>query len=424
MVTDREAEHIPGCNMAFYKWALEEIGGFDPIFRNAGDDVDVCWRLQDRGYKIGFSPAGFVWHYRRSTIKAYLRQQVGYGEAEAMLARKHPEYFNFMGGSLWRGRIYAASKYGVLLRKSIIYHGLFGSGFFQKLYSPEPAHLLMLCTSLEYHGLVTLPMLLLSLSFHFLWPVALASLGLSLGICGLASVQAGLPRKKTRIWSRPLVALLFLLQPVVRGWARYQWGLSQRSQSHPVSKRPETEPSLDGVESLDRVCYWSEGGADRYAFLSRVLVKLGQEFWQIKPDTGWNDHDVEIFGSRWSRLRLVTVSEELEEGRRVFRCRLQTDWSLRAKIGFWLVLGVELLIIGLLAEVQPWLWMLLLTLPLFGWYLEHEKRTLQRLIARLLDEVAAQQKMIKLRYDPADQKLVRVEQPGGPAVAEAPTTLR
>ena len=45
-----------------------EIGGFDPIFRKAGDDVDVCWRLQQRGYKIGFSPAGFVWHYRRSTV--------------------------------------------------------------------------------------------------------------------------------------------------------------------------------------------------------------------------------------------------------------------------------------------------------------------------------------------------------------------
>ena len=54
MLTDRQAEHIPGCNMAFYKWALDEIGGFDPIFRKAGDDVDVCWRLQQHGCKIGF----------------------------------------------------------------------------------------------------------------------------------------------------------------------------------------------------------------------------------------------------------------------------------------------------------------------------------------------------------------------------------
>ena len=80
MLTDRVAEHIPGCNMAFFRWALEEIGGFDPIFTKAGDDVDVCWRLQQRGHTIGFNSAGFVWHYRRSTVKAYLKQQSGYGE--------------------------------------------------------------------------------------------------------------------------------------------------------------------------------------------------------------------------------------------------------------------------------------------------------------------------------------------------------
>ena len=46
LLTDQEAEHIPGCNMAFRKAALEAIGGFDAQFRIAGDDVDLCWRLQ------------------------------------------------------------------------------------------------------------------------------------------------------------------------------------------------------------------------------------------------------------------------------------------------------------------------------------------------------------------------------------------
>ena len=82
-----------------------EINGFDATFRKAGDDVDVCWRLQQRGYRIGFSHAGFVWHYRRSTTAAYLKQQSGYGEAESLLVRKHPEYFNLLGGSMWHGRI-------------------------------------------------------------------------------------------------------------------------------------------------------------------------------------------------------------------------------------------------------------------------------------------------------------------------------
>src|ERR1051326_3434583 len=37
MLDDRSAEHIPGCNMSFYKWALEQIDGFDTVYRAAGD---------------------------------------------------------------------------------------------------------------------------------------------------------------------------------------------------------------------------------------------------------------------------------------------------------------------------------------------------------------------------------------------------
>ncbi|HEU4341448.1 MAG TPA: glycosyltransferase, partial [Candidatus Binatia bacterium] len=50
LLDDEVAEHIPGCNMAFRREALEAIAGFDPIFRAAGDDVDLCWRLQNKGY--------------------------------------------------------------------------------------------------------------------------------------------------------------------------------------------------------------------------------------------------------------------------------------------------------------------------------------------------------------------------------------
>src|SRR5437588_737649 len=46
LLSDQEAEHIPGCNMAFRKACLQEIGGFDPNLRVAGDDCDLCWRLQ------------------------------------------------------------------------------------------------------------------------------------------------------------------------------------------------------------------------------------------------------------------------------------------------------------------------------------------------------------------------------------------
>ncbi|WP_193212697.1 glycosyltransferase, partial [Luteolibacter marinus] len=49
MIDDSEAEHLPGCNIAVRRTAYFDIGGFDPAFTTAGDDVDFCWRLRDRG---------------------------------------------------------------------------------------------------------------------------------------------------------------------------------------------------------------------------------------------------------------------------------------------------------------------------------------------------------------------------------------
>ena len=54
MFTHRDAEHIPGCNCSFRKDQLKAVGGFDPRFRTAGDDVDVCWRLLERGLEDWF----------------------------------------------------------------------------------------------------------------------------------------------------------------------------------------------------------------------------------------------------------------------------------------------------------------------------------------------------------------------------------
>lgn len=387
MLTDRQAEHIPGCNMAFYKWALDEVGGFDPIFRKAGDDVDICWRLQQRGCKIGFSPSGFVWHYRRSTVPAYLKQQNGYGEAEAMLVRKHPEYFNTLGGSIWRGRIYSASKYGIVVRPPIIYHGIFGSGWFQTLYTPPPMGLLSFFSSIEYHVLVTLPLLVLSPTFHWMFPVALTSLGISLGVCIAAGIQSELPAKNRRYWSRPVVALLFFLQPIVRGLARYRGRLGFHAEPQAAARETLDSVTLrNSHQRLDEVTYF--GGVDRIQFVTAVLERLDRRDWPNKSDSGWSGYDLEVFGNRWTHLRLTTAAEEYPQGKKMMRCRLRSAWSLQAKVAFWSALGFELLVLGFTGRWLPWLWLLLLSMPLFKWFLAREKRNLQSLMVVFLDGVA------------------------------------
>jgi len=132
LLSDDRAEHVPGCNMAFTRSALEELGGFDPIYTVAGDDVDFCWRVLDRGWEIGFQPAALVWHHPRRTAGAYLRQQWGYGRSEALVQARHPDRFSMVGAARWRGRIYAAAP--IRAWRERIYRGLYGAAPYQSVY--------------------------------------------------------------------------------------------------------------------------------------------------------------------------------------------------------------------------------------------------------------------------------------------------
>ncbi len=134
MLDDEEAEHLPGCNIAVTKAAFDQIGGFDPQFHTAGDDVDFCWRLRDAGFRLGFAPGAFVWHWRRPSLRSFLRQQLGYGRAERLLLTKHPSRFSKHGGAKWQGFVYAGGPIRVL-PGSVIYHGPMGDAAYQMITS-------------------------------------------------------------------------------------------------------------------------------------------------------------------------------------------------------------------------------------------------------------------------------------------------
>ena len=155
---------------------------------------------------------------------------------------------------------------------------------------------------------------------------------------------------------------------------------------------------MDHGEPLDEIQYWCHTGLDRVSFVHAIMRKLEEETWQHKPDAGWDEFDLEIYGTRWSRLQLTTVAEAVEKGHWLFHCRLNAGWSLLAKVLFWSATGLELLLIGLVSGTVPELWMLLLTLPLLGLYFENEKRILQQLIAAFLDELAAKHELTKVPF--------------------------
>ena len=133
LLDDRTAEHVPGCNLAIRRDALRAIGGFNPIYLRAGDDVDVCWRLQAAGGRIEFVPAALVWHHHRASVRAYWRQQVGYGEGQSWLVPHHRE--RFTGAKIaWKGHIYSPLPFVRSLSRPRVNVGIWGSAAFPSVY--------------------------------------------------------------------------------------------------------------------------------------------------------------------------------------------------------------------------------------------------------------------------------------------------
>ncbi|MBI1745704.1 MAG: glycosyltransferase [Acidobacteria bacterium] len=315
--SDQVAEHIPGCNMAFRREALEAVNGFDPVYQRAGDDVDICWRLQQADSWITFAPGAFVWHHRRHSLRGYLKQQVGYGEAEALLQFKHPERFTILGSSKWRGVVYGQSLPGLRLGKSVIYRGTFGTGLFQCLYQPGPAAWSLLPSTLEWHGLS----LLIGLGSYLyppVWILMVAMLGLSLTVAALQAAQAQLPAKHKGFKSRLIIALLFYIQPLVRSWKRYAGRVVSYRHSPDPALLENRSPRLP-LRGVLTESYWTEAWQHRTQLLDSMVAYLSERRWAKNVDPGWSDWDIEMYCHLWTALQIRTVQEDHGGGKRLIR---------------------------------------------------------------------------------------------------------
>jgi hypothetical protein len=281
----------------------------------------------------------------------------------------------------------------------MIYHGSFGTGFFQSVYRADPAFALMMCTSLEYHALVTLPLCVLSAPFRYLLPLTITSVATSLLVCIAAAWQAELPQKKRRFWSRPVIALMFFLQPILRGWARYSGRLAIGPTPQSAMRGLSSHDMKDQADQFRHINFWGEANVDRLEFVRRVIAKLEEQSWQLKVDAGWSEHDVEILGSRWVHLQFTTASEPHKDGKQLVRCRLRTAWSLFAEVILGAITGFDLLVIGFGGTDKWYLWLLLLTIPAFAWFVRTEARVLRKLIAVIVNDVARQNGLFQVNLE-------------------------
>jgi len=323
MLTDRIAEHIPGCNMAFRRSHLDTIGGFDPQFRVAGDDVDICWRLQSMGWTIGFSPAALVWHHRRNSISAYLRQQRGYGGAEALLERKWREKYNEAGHVTWSGRVYGKGLLTLFTWSHRVYHGVWGLAPFQSIYEPARGVLSALPLMPEWF-FVTLFLGILALLGLAWKPLFVFGLPLFLIAVSFSFIQAGMGASRARFATKPrnwledvkmrfTTGLFFLIQPLARLYGRVGYSLTSlhwqnsfrfmapwgQSFSRWFEQWQSAETRLEAVEKSLR--------------LDGALVLRGGDF------DRW---DLEVRGGMLGSARLIMGIEEFGGGKQLVRYRI------------------------------------------------------------------------------------------------------
>jgi GT2 family glycosyltransferase len=328
LISDREAEHIPGCNMAFRTAQLASIGGFDPQYRAAGDDVDVCWRLRDRGLTLGFQPGAMVWHHRRNSIRAYWRQQVGYGKAEAMLERKWPEKYNALGHATWSGRLYGPGLTQALpLRPERVYHGTWGTAAFQSLYQPATGLIASLPLMPEWYLAILLLTMISSLGL--LWKPLFWGLPLLALAVAAPLLQAGRSAKRTAFASAggsrratisrlALTALLHLLQPLARLIGRLSLGLT------PWRRHGEPRLTWPWPRTF---AIWSERWLAPHDWVAAIRTELRRTGAVVRSGDSFDHWDLEVLGGPLGLVRVRIAVEEHGAGQQLVRVRMWPRWA-------------------------------------------------------------------------------------------------
>jgi glycosyltransferase involved in cell wall biosynthesis len=311
LVAEDRAEHLAGCNMLFSKAALAKIGGFDPQFTSAGDDVDICWRLLDAGFKLGFSPAAFVWHFRRNTVKAYYGQQRGYGRAEAMLYPRYPERFNVMGQIAWRGTIPGLARtIPGGSRKRVLWNATAGA---QTIFDPALTLARVLPQTLEW---TVLSAIAIAASIVLGVSIIPAAAMLALGpIWALYYAwHAPLEKSHESFTARLLIAYLAYTGPMVRTMTRYKTrakALTGLAGADGVRQRP----TINWLRRSIRLDYWNDESITRDRLMDRMLKLFARSGHGAVVDAGWNDYDLEVRPNPWTRIELKTADEEHEAGK-------------------------------------------------------------------------------------------------------------
>ncbi len=300
--SDDSLAQVCGCNMAVVRAVAQSLGGFDPLFTAAGDDVDFSWRLLRARAVIAYAPGAVVTHERRGSIRAYLAQQRGYGAAEALLARKYPE--------LGRRRVYGYDGWQARwLGLPRIYYGAMGRGLFQTIYPAGGQPLVELASSAWW---LALSLVLLASGIGGRQSVLIAAGGAGLILTATSAAvyaaRARLERQRDRLATRALVALLSILGPAIRSYARIRAALWHALSSPKIGKAGM--PRRSGSIRLAMAAREGADQPDRDAVAEQLRYALFRRGLTVEGNTGFEPFDLQIMLGSMVRVPLNTLAQE------------------------------------------------------------------------------------------------------------------
>jgi N-acetylglucosaminyl-diphospho-decaprenol L-rhamnosyltransferase len=67
----RDVDWLSGSAMWLRRRALDDVGGWDERYFMYVEDVDLCWRLTQAGWRVGYEPDGTVMHVQGASTKRH-----------------------------------------------------------------------------------------------------------------------------------------------------------------------------------------------------------------------------------------------------------------------------------------------------------------------------------------------------------------
>jgi Glycosyl transferase family 2 len=333
---DDRLSQLCGCNMAVTRAALSRVGGFDPVFTSAGDDVDLSWRLAEADGLLAYAPGGVVTHERRARLDAYVAQQRGYGRGEGLLWRRYPlrgggDDEMYGGGAPWLTSLAGGPR---------VYFGAFGRGLFQTIYPLAGGwRLAEVPLSIQWVGVAAILFALGAVN-RFLLVLGVTGLLFTVAAAAAGAIRAPLRRRFRTPIARFRLWLLYLLGPIVRSAAResVKWTMDAdgaagdaMAASGAVMFAPDSQDAGRRVDS-----------ADVLAATRRALVRRGVA---VAVTDGFQSYDLEIIVPPAVRAPLNALKRD--GGRVALR------WRVRAAPRRPLVAAAVALVVLVAAGLTP-----------------------------------------------------------------------